>query len=138
MASDMPVAQPALPALKRQLTASSASDVWSRWAKWFFADRATRTISPFSDVTVPEFVRFRIQENTLESLQEAVRLSPTTGLAFARLALQVLAQDLKVNPRKIGEADFFSRHAVKLSPDDAEVARIRAEVVERTGNLQKP
>src|ERR1700687_4825445 len=110
-------------ALKRQVTESSASDVWTRWAEWFFADPATRTISPFSDVSVPEYVHLRIQENTLESLQEAVRLSPTNGLAFARLARRVLEQE--DNPRRVGDADFDSRRAVELSPNDAEVLRIR-------------
>ena len=65
-------------------------------------------------------------------------LSPTNGPAFARLAKQVLAQNEKDNPRRVGEADFFIRHAVKLAPQDAEVAKIRAEVEELIKNLPKP
>ena len=121
-----PVTFAELMALKRQVAESSASDIWTRWAKWFFADSAARTISPFSDISVPEYVRRRIQENTLESLQEAVRLSPTNGLAFAQLAFRVLEQ--ADNPRRVGEADFFSRRAVELSPNDPEVLRIRDEI----------
>ena len=75
-----------------------------------------------------EYVQRRIQENTLESLQEAVRLSPTNGLAFARLAKLVVAQKEEDNPRRVGEADFFSRYALKWSPNDVEVAKIRAEI----------
>ena len=33
------------------------------------------------------------------------------------------------NPRRAGEADFFSRYALKLSPDDPEVKQIRAEFI---------
>ena len=78
-------------------------------------------------------MRRRVEENTLESLQEATRLSPTNGLAFARLAVRVLEQDAKDNPRRVGEADFYSRYAVKLSPNDAEVLRIRGEIRAKNG-----
>lgn len=124
--------------LKEQLSAAPATNYYSRWAKWFLADRSTRTISPFSSITVPEYVQRRIEENTLESLREAITLSPTNGLAFARLARQTLAQDAKDNPRRIGEADFFSRRAIELSPNDPEVQRIRAEIAEQIKNAPKP
>ena len=83
---------------------------------------------------MPEYVQRRIQENTLESLQEAVRLSPTNGLAFARLARRVLEQDSKDNPRRVGEADFSSRRAVELSAKDAEVLSIRDQIKAKTRN----
>ena len=79
-----------------------------------------------------------MRENTLDSLQEAVRLAPTNGLAFARLAKQVLGQSEKDNPRRVGEADFFSRYAVKLAPQDAEVAKIRAEIAAQLQTLKTP
>ena len=69
--------------LKNKLSNNPGTNVYSRWVRWFFADRSTRTISPFSSITVPEYVQRRIQEDTLESLQEAVRLAPTNGLAYA-------------------------------------------------------
>ena len=109
------------------MATSHGTDVYSRWVRWFFADPSTRTISPFSSVTIPEYIERRIQENTLESLKEAVHLSPTNGLAFARLAKQVLAQSDQDNPRRVGEADFFSRYALRWSPNDPEVTKIRAE-----------
>jgi WD40 repeat protein/serine/threonine protein kinase len=115
--------------LRQMLASGSGSDVYSRWATWFFADRSTRSISPFSSLTVPEYVQRRIEENTLESLQEAVQLSPTNGLTFARLAWRVLEQDEKDNPGRVGEADFLSRRAVGLSPNDPEVRRVRSEIV---------
>jgi eukaryotic-like serine/threonine-protein kinase len=124
--------------LRKKLETSSGTDVSSLWAKWFFADRSTRTISPFSSITIPEYIQRRIEENTLESLREAVSLSPTNGLAYARLAKQVLTQSDEDNPRRIGEADFFSRYAVKWSPNDAEVAKIRTEIEEHIKSLPKP
>jgi hypothetical protein len=117
--------------LRQMLATASGTDIYSHWARWFFADRSTRTISPFSSLTVPEYVQRRIQEDTLDGLNEAVRLEPTNGLAFARLAKQVLAQNDKDNPRREAEADLLSRRAVKLAPQDAEVTRIRMEIEER-------
>src|SRR6185369_11477120 len=87
----VPVAE--LLALKRQLSQNPETNVWTRWAKWFFADPVDRTISPFSDVTVEEYIQHRIDENTLESLQEAVKAAPTNGLVLARLTRALLAQD---------------------------------------------
>jgi hypothetical protein len=100
--------------------------------------RATRTISAFSKITVPEYVQHRIEENTLESLREAALLSPTNGVAFARLAQAVVAQEPHESLRWLGEADFYSRHAARLSPTDADVLRIRGEIEQRAKNAKKP
>ena len=35
---------------------------WVRWANWFFAERETRTISPFSDITIPEYKKMHPEE----------------------------------------------------------------------------
>ncbi len=124
--------------IKRALGESSAEDVCTRLAKWFFADRATRTISPFSSVTMPEYVQRRIEENTLASLQEAARLSPTNALALARLARWLVNQDPQANPRQMGEAAFYVRRAVELAPNALDILRIRDEVAERISKLGKP
>jgi WD40 repeat protein len=67
--------------IRQQLEQAPGNDDWVVWGRWFVADRATRTISPFSKVTVPEYIENRIKENTAESLAEAERLaSGNTGL----------------------------------------------------------
>ena len=45
------------------------------WGRWFLADPAMRTISPFSKITVPQYIENRINENTAESLAEAEQLA---------------------------------------------------------------
>jgi WD40 repeat protein len=57
--------------IKDQLGHERADDDWAIWGRWFLADRSTRTISPFSTVTVPEYIENRIKENTSASLDEA-------------------------------------------------------------------
>jgi hypothetical protein len=37
------------------LEQAPGNDDWVVWGRWFLADRATRTISPFSKVTIPEY-----------------------------------------------------------------------------------
>ena len=41
--------------IRRQLEQAPGNDDWVVWGRWFLADRATRTISPFSKVTIPEY-----------------------------------------------------------------------------------
>src|SRR5207249_3403296 len=48
--------------LKEQFMVSPATNFYTRWARWFCADRATRTISPLSSITVPEYVQQRLEE----------------------------------------------------------------------------
>ena len=50
--------------INEQLSREPADDPWVIWGKWFLADRSTRTISPFSQVTIPEYNENRRKENT--------------------------------------------------------------------------
>ena len=121
----------ALYRLRQTLATSTASDYYARWAKWFFADSATRTISPSSDVTVPAYVKRRIEENTRESLQEATRLSSTNALAFARLAQNLITTNQVLRAGSLEDAEWFSRYATNLAPNDLVIRQIRESVVEK-------
>jgi len=61
--------------LRERLGHERDDDDWVIWGRWFLADPYTRTISPFSKVTVPQYIEDRIKENTDESLGEAQRLA---------------------------------------------------------------
>jgi WD40 repeat protein len=68
-------------------------DDWTHWARWFFPDPLTRTISPYSKQPVADYVEARIRENTAASLDEAEQL-PTGNqsmLTRIRTAKQSLA-----------------------------------------------
>jgi eukaryotic-like serine/threonine-protein kinase len=128
-----PVAWAELFRLKHEIERSPSEDFYTLWAQWFLADRATRTISPFSSLTVPQYVERRIQDGTLESLQEAVQLSPTNGLALAALARCTLAQQTMKTAQRLAEAEFFCRLAVRSAPEAKEVLRAKAEVATALG-----
>ncbi len=119
--------------LKSAMVNRPATNTPSRWVRWFFADRTTRTISPNSFVTVSHYIGQCIQANTPQDLMEAVQISPTNGLASARLARIRLDESQAQNPRASSEADFFMRRALELSPDEPEVWVAQAEVLRHSG-----
>jgi WD40 repeat protein len=120
--------------LRRRLASNQEQTPYGRWARWFFADGASRSISPASDLNVPEYVKRRIEDNTRESLYEATLLSGTNAIAFARYA-EHLSATHKLGPyttRALPEdAEWFSRYATNLAPNDPEALRIRGQVLER-------
>jgi WD40 repeat protein len=121
--------------MKESLAASSAADPFSQFAKWFFAEPRTRTLSPFSRLTLPDYTRHRIDENTLESLREAARLAPRNGLALARLARRVFEQDPAQEPLRLEQADLLSRRALALASAEPEVWWSRAAVLAQRGQM---
>ncbi len=72
-------------------------DDWVVWGRWLLADRATRTISPFAKVRVPEYLERLIKENTRSSLNEAEQLAAGKPEVLKRIseARQTLEQPRK-------------------------------------------
>jgi hypothetical protein len=106
-----------------------------RFLKWSVSGARTRTISPFSELTVADWVKNRIKEGTLDDLRAAMFVDPANAHLVAHfgkaLADYALAEgtDPAEAGRARGEADFQTRRALKLAPDNDEVKRLRAEVV---------
>jgi WD40 repeat protein len=57
------------------------------FVNWFLADHSTRTISPYSKISVPEYIENRIKENTAESLVEAEQLAVGNPELLKRIEL---------------------------------------------------
>jgi WD40 repeat protein/tetratricopeptide (TPR) repeat protein/tRNA A-37 threonylcarbamoyl transferase component Bud32 len=72
--------------LRQELNHQPDHDDWVVWGRWFLADPATRTISPFSKQTVPEYIEDRIKENTVAALGEAQRLAGGNDPLLQRIA----------------------------------------------------
>jgi hypothetical protein len=107
--------------LREKLTRVADGGEAGRWAKWFFSDNNARQISPASVISVSQLAERRIQQGTLESLEQAVRLSPTNALAQARLALLALTNETAPSPLQMASSDWQSLHACRLAPHDPEV-----------------
>jgi hypothetical protein len=112
-----------------------------RFLKWCVADRRTRTISPFSQITVSEWPENRIKERTVEGLRAALQVYPSNARVTAHLGRHVADYALqradpdkeRADPdearRARAEADFLTSRALKLAPDNNEVKKLREEVV---------
>ena len=106
-----------------------------RIIEWSVSDRRSRTISPFSKVTVSEWLENRIKEGTIEGLRAALQVDPANARVTAHLGRRLADQALKQGSdpdaarRARGEADFLTSRAQKLAPDNDEVKRLRDEVV---------
>jgi WD40 repeat protein len=72
--------------VRNRVLRDAKEDDWARWGRWLLADPVTRTISPFSKVTVPEYIENRIKENTAESLDEAEQLAVGNAELLRRIA----------------------------------------------------
>ncbi len=83
-ASEAPVQ--VLEEIRAQLSRAPSDDDWTIWGRWFLADRSTRTISPFSKITIPEYIESQIKENTPDSLDEAERLAVGNPEVLKRIA----------------------------------------------------
>jgi hypothetical protein len=132
--AEVAVPPSALLALKTKLIHAKGDDPWSRWGQWFFADRATRAISPDSPAVIPQHVERCLAHNSMRSLREALALAPTNALVLARLARLALAETN--NPWRLAEAEFLSSRALRLDAESAEARRIRNEVLEAISTAQ--
>ena len=114
---------------------SSELSPLQRFMKWSVSDRRSRTISPFSQETVSEWLENRIKEGTVEGLRAAMQVDPANARVTAdlgrRLADYALKQGSDPNEarRARGEADFLTSRALKLAPGNDEVKKLRDEVV---------
>ncbi|HXG46297.1 MAG TPA: hypothetical protein VNO52_01635, partial [Methylomirabilota bacterium] len=63
--------------MRERLPRLDGDGSYARWARWFFSDRSTRTLSPRSPITVPDYARRCVEEATPRGLAEALRLFPT-------------------------------------------------------------
>ena len=121
------VAYPEVQEIKEQIAAGTEAGDYTDASRWFFADPATRTISPWSTITVNDYVARRIDEGTRASLEEAIMLSPINGLALARRARLLLDQDASGEPGTLATASLSARLAVRWSPTQPESWRAFAE-----------
>ena len=61
--------------IRNELEQNPRNDDWTIWGRWFLADPATRNISPFSRITVPDIFKVESSKILPKSLEEAERLA---------------------------------------------------------------
>jgi tetratricopeptide (TPR) repeat protein len=128
-----PVSADALAALKQRFSRSEPANAWTAWARWFFADRSTRALSPSHVVRVREMAQRLAGVDSMEGCHEAVRLAPTNGLAWARLAAKVMEQPETENSLRRAQALHYSHRALTLSSHEPEVWLARTRILDQNG-----
>ena len=107
-----------------------------RLLKWSVSDPRDRTISPSSQLMVAEWIEKTINEGTLDGLRAAMQVYPANARLTAHLGQRLADQALETRTdpdaarRARAEADFQTRRALKLAPDNNEVEKLRAHVVQ--------
>jgi hypothetical protein len=61
--------------MRRERLASTSNDRWEIFGRWLFCDPTARTVSPWSPLTMPEYVQGLISFNQPDSLKLAMALS---------------------------------------------------------------
>ncbi len=106
----------------------------SRWLSWILADRTTRSISPYSQVTISNHVWSLAQDTNVSSWSEALRLCPEQKYAFAQLARHHLQQSKDLDSPEAARADWASLQALRFAPLDCWSWYCRRDVVEHLGS----
>jgi Flp pilus assembly protein TadD len=138
--------------IRQRLDHEPESDDWVQWGRWFLADPATRTISPFSKMTVTEYIENLITENTDESLAEAEMLALCNTDLSERIArarrILLLHTEAEADPAWLKEQaawsarsgswkeaamDFF--RTVELDPNDYTSYHALAPLLVQSGDF---
>jgi WD40 repeat protein/serine/threonine protein kinase/class 3 adenylate cyclase/tetratricopeptide (TPR) repeat protein len=118
------------------------SDSWTTWGRWLVADPATREISPFSKVTMEEYVSQLIGDNTEYSLREAQNLAyknpeVSQEISQARERLDLAkAAELHARAGQWGSAITDFSKLLELQPTNHEVYHSLAPLLVQNSDLE--
>jgi Flp pilus assembly protein TadD len=122
--------------LRAELSSILSTTLLDQWLHWFLADRETRLISPSASVNVAEYLKQRIEDDSLESLTQALRLAPLDPKILSRLGRKLLiANSTRTSQRD--RAEWLTRLALQLAPEDPSVWWLRADVLEAFDQLEE-
>lgn len=90
--------------LQMKLAELPGDDDYARWVRWFFADRATRMASAYSNVRMTKAIYQLVALGSLAELEEARRRNPTDTKIMTLLAKKYRE---KSEPASAAHADFL-------------------------------
>jgi WD40 repeat protein len=115
-------------ALKERLLASTASDPYTQWGRWFVSERSKRPLTMSSTVTFADYVQARCREGSLQSLRDAVQTWPTNILALLSLSRACRDAAGGTNRVQLAEAEVYARLACRFAPEELEAWHLYAQV----------
>jgi hypothetical protein len=113
----------------RQPSVSDSQETRAVFAKWLAADRDTRSISPFSSETIPQFIDRRLKIGSKEAINEAfIAANPLHPLVLIAQA------GLEKDPAR---ADFLRHYAVEhFGEQSATTWERAAEMLQKQEQLE--
>ena len=72
--------------LRKMLALEDDGDPWVQWGRWLLADRATRTVSPLSTLSIPEYLDQKISQCSENSLRDAENIAYGKSAVLQRIA----------------------------------------------------
>jgi WD40 repeat protein len=113
--------------LRQTLNQKSQTNDWAVWGRWFLADSATRTISPFSSQSIPGYVEGLVRDSTVEAQEQPLDEAEVLASGNAELRRRI----------EEGRRPFeLRRQAQQMAAQGkfAEAATILATVIELVPN----
>jgi WD40 repeat protein len=108
--------------LQDKFLAINATDEFSKFTRWFFSRGGERAISPFSSVSVSEFVRQRLDSRTPSDIQEAFEADATNPEVLANLALFEDSRE---------RALFLANYAAQRAPENPKILSVLVPIREK-------
>ena len=128
----------------QEVRRKSGDDLYHRTAQWFYTLPSERSISPFSPISLDQFVANRLRENTETSLREALRVDPQNPDLLAALGKRLAAAGGKrLDLDQIKRAEWITREAIAIRGGDpalsTELAQIEKQIEpDRSGEIARP
>lgn len=101
---------------RTDLQQESKGGDWLTWARWLFADRFTRPLTPYSTQASSNHVGELVRENTVTSLTEALRLDPNNPAALRQLAKLWSEPTLQEFPGRARMVNHWRAFATRQDP----------------------
>ena len=121
-----PVAEGDFNKLRDQVNSLVQQEGFSQVVRWFFSDRMARTVSPFQNAAVAEYVQRRMEENIRPGLEQVIRLDPTNSMALVRLAEAILKDDASAEAK--ADASNLARLALRFDPSQADAREVPVRI----------
>ncbi|MCI0539007.1 MAG: tetratricopeptide repeat protein [Verrucomicrobiales bacterium] len=99
------------------LRSNTSNDYPSAWARWFFADRGTRTISPLATQTVADRIDSLLSESTQADSLEALSVVPSDPRALAQMAFHFGGSGKTTDETRRSQAILLYRRALRIAPE---------------------
>ena len=121
--------------IRREISQLDSEGYYERLASWLLDMGEGRKIGPHSSKSLKQYIQEEVTFDSFTSLNEALKYSPTNGEALGRHAM-LLVRDMGQKVKSRRGADFYSRRAIELSPENPDLWAIRVEVMRIAGRIE--